>query len=298
MDKMHLLTINELEQEEIVAIWQRASNWQQGKLDHQPLINRFVANIFFESSTRTRFSFEIAAKKLGAYVLNFQKEISSQQKGEKLYDTLRTLKAQGAEAFVIRLTEEGLLGELAKDLKVPIINAGEGKLEHPTQALLDTYTILKYFPSIEGLNVAIIGDILHSRVANSNYYLLKKFKANLIFSGPDEFMNDRYEDVEYLPFEDALKKADVIIMLRVQLERHKGINFSAQEYHQKYGLTGQRLNLIKENAIILHPAPVNWGVEIAENLTRHPKIKIFEQINYGVFIRMAVLERAFNLLTK
>jgi len=259
-----------------------------------PYQDRFVANLFLEPSTRTRFSFEVAEKKLGAHPINFESGSSSLQKGESLLDTLRTLEAMGVEVAVIRLREEGLLEPLTKKLNIRIINAGEGKNEHPSQALLDLYTIKSYFKEIKGLNVAIIGDIAHSRVARSNYHLLKKMGANIFFSGPNDLMPKDLAGT-HLPINDAIANADVVMMLRVQYERlEQKLSLSQEEYNLEYGFTKGRLKLLQPHAIILHPAPVNRGVEMDDFVVEHSQTKVFEQIKNGVWIRMAIIERALG----
>lgn len=293
----NLLCTEELTTQEIEDIILRAQFFQNNK-DHlsstQLYKNKFVTNFFLEPSTRTRFSFEIAEKRLGCEVINFQSNDSSLKKGESLYDTLKTLEAQGIDVAVIRLCEEDMLEYLSKKLSLTIVNAGEGKKEHPTQALLDFYTIKKYFKEIKGLNVAIIGDIAHSRVARSNYNLLKKYGVNFIFGGPKELMVEDFEGT-YLPVDDAIKQADVVMMLRIQFERQNNNYISSnEEYNSKYGFTESRLKHLQSHAIILHPAPVNRGVEMDDVIVEHKQSKIFEQTSNGVWIRMAVIEKAIR----
>lgn len=294
----HLMDTKELSKWEIEDILERASYWEENwRAGDTPFAGKFVANLFFEPSTRTRFSFEVAEKKLGLHVLNFSAESSSTTKGESLYDTVKTLTSIGVEAVVIRHREPEEMLELVKQNPgCAIINAGTGKLAHPTQALLDLYTMKKHFGELSGLKVAIAGDITHSRVVRSNLWALEKFGAKVMLSGPDSMRDRELEQrAPYLPFEEAIREADVVMMLRVQLERHDEQLFStAEEYCRQYGLTLERLNLMKPEAIIMHPAPVNRGVEIADELVEHPRSKIFEQMSNGVFIRMAVLERAWG----
>ncbi len=294
----HLLSIGELEHQDIEELLNRARFYQSQSLYQSVLPatfqNRFVANLFLEPSTRTRFSFEVAEKRLGAQVLNFQANVSSLQKGETLYDTFKTLEAQGVDAVVIRLTEEGILKPLSQRLSLKIINAGEGKSEHPTQALLDLYTMKSYFNEIKGLRVAIVGDIKHSRVARSNTYLLQKLGAEIIYSGPQAFIANDLKGT-YLPINEAIKQADVVMMLRIQFERqNEGRITSTESYREEYGFTEERLKLLQPHAIILHPAPVNRGVEMDDIVVEHQQSKIFEQIHNGVWIRMATIERALG----
>ncbi|WP_420851032.1 aspartate carbamoyltransferase catalytic subunit [Paenibacillus alba] len=292
----HFLGLKGVSAGEITSILDRAVYWEQSptKVSNQ-FQGKFVSNLFFENSTRTRFSFELAQKRLGADVLNFSAAESSVQKGESIYDTVRTLESMGIDAGVIRLKPNGVLQELAEKIKIPLINAGDGNNEHPTQALLDFYTMRKQFGTIKGLTVSIIGDILHSRVARSNLWGLIALGAKVQFCAPPSMQAPELaEFAPYISFEEALK-ADVVMMLRVQLERHdKGIIRSAEEYREQYGLTVERASRMAPHAIIMHPAPVNRNVELDDELVEHEKSKIFTQIAHGVPIRMAVIERALS----
>ncbi|NOU68182.1 aspartate carbamoyltransferase catalytic subunit [Paenibacillus sp. LMG 31461] len=292
----HFLGLKGVSAEEITSILDRAAYWEQSpsKVNNQ-LHGKFVSNLFFENSTRTRFSFELAQKRLGADVLNFSSAESSVQKGESIYDTVRTLESMGIDAGVIRLKPNGVLQELAEKIKIPLINAGDGNNEHPTQALLDFYTMRKQFGAIKGLTVSIIGDILHSRVARSNLWGLIALGAKVQFCAPASMQAPELaEFAPYVNFEEALK-ADVVMMLRVQLERHDtGLIKSAEEYREQYGLTVERASRMAPHAIIMHPAPVNRNVELDDELVEHEKSKIFTQIAHGVPIRMAVIERALS----
>ncbi|MFD1955167.1 aspartate carbamoyltransferase catalytic subunit [Paenibacillus thailandensis] len=289
-----LLGLKELDKAEIESILNRAAYWEQHPSKvHAALSGKFIANMFFENSTRTRFSFEMAEKRLGAQVLNFTAAASSVEKGESIYDTVRTLESMGIDAGVIRLKPVGVLAELAEKIKVPLINAGDGNNEHPTQALLDLYTMRNHFGSLQGLTVTIVGDVMHSRVARSNAWALRKFGANVRFCSPPN-MRAPELDVPEVTMEEALK-SDVVMMLRVQLERHEGGKLkSAEEYRASYGLTAERASRIGSHAIIMHPAPVNRNVEIDSELVEHPQSRIFKQMENGVPIRMAVIERALG----
>ncbi|RUT36357.1 aspartate carbamoyltransferase catalytic subunit [Paenibacillus zeisoli] len=292
-----LLGLKEISREEISSILDRAAYWESQKEKMSPVLkNRFVANMFFENSTRTRFSFEMAQKRLGAQVLNFAAAASSVEKGESIYDTVRTLESMGIDAGVIRLKPIGLLAELAEKVSVPLVNAGDGNNEHPTQALLDLYTMKQQFGELKGLRVSIIGDILHSRVARSNLWALKKFGAHVKFCAPPSMQAPELaEHAPYVSIEEALK-ADVVMMLRVQLERHAvGVLKSAEQYRLHYGLTEERAAQLEPGAIIMHPAPVNRNVEIDDSLVESDKSRIFTQMSNGVPIRMAVMERAMKL---
>ncbi|PZD93867.1 aspartate carbamoyltransferase [Paenibacillus sambharensis] len=287
-----LLGLKDLSEEEIMSILDRARYWEEQPEKVQPVIpGKFVANMFFENSTRTRFSFEVAEKRLGAEVLNFSAAVSSVQKGESIYDTVRTLESMGIDAGVIRLKPIGVLAELAEKIRIPLINAGDGNNEHPTQALLDLYTMQKQFGSLRGLTVSIVGDILHSRVARSNLYALKKFGANVRFCAPPN-LEAAELDAPYVSFDEALR-SDVVMMLRVQLERHEGgMIRSAEDYREHYGLTVERMAKVQPHAIVMHPAPINRGVEIDDELVEHPQSRIFTQMSNGVPVRMAVIERS------
>lgn len=292
-----LLGLKELAASEIESILDRASYWDKQEEKLVPVLaSKFVANMFFENSTRTRFSFEMAEKRLGAEVLNFAAAASSVAKGESIYDTVRTLESMGIDAGVIRLKPEGVLAQLAEKVKVPLVNAGDGNNEHPTQALLDLYTMQQSFGSLKGLNVSIIGDIKHSRVARSNLWALQKLGANVTFCAPDMMKAPELEiHAPYISIDEALK-ADVVMMLRVQLERHdKGIDMKADEYRERFGLTVERAAKLNPSTIIMHPAPVNRNVEIDDAVVESPASRIFPQMSNGVPIRMAVMERALLL---
>lgn len=289
-----LLGLRELSKNEIEAILDRAAYWEAQPTKLNPVLKEhFVANMFFENSTRTRFSFEMAEKRLGAQVLNFAAAASSMEKGESIYDTVRTLESMGIDAGVIRLKPIGVLAELAQKVNVPLINAGDGNNEHPTQALLDLYTMRKQFGSLQGLQVSIIGDIQHSRVARSNLWALQKLGASVKFCAPAQLQAP--ELAAYAPYVsvDEALQADVVMMLRVQLERHEN-NLKPDDYREQYGLTVARAQQMKPHAIIMHPAPVNRNVEIDDELVESETSRIFPQMANGVPIRMAVIERALK----
>lgn len=292
----HLLGLRGVTAGEITSILNRASFWEQYPAKAtSSLQGKFVANMFFENSTRTRFSFELAQKRLGAQVLNFAAAASSVQKGESIYDTVRTLESMGIDAGIIRLKPQGVLQILAEKVKVPLINAGDGNNEHPTQALLDFYTMRKHFGELQGLTVSIIGDIKHSRVARSNLWGLKELGAKVQFCAPPNMQAPELSEfAPYVSMEEALL-ADVVMMLRVQLERHEdGLFSSAAEYREQYGLTVERAARMPAHSIIMHPAPVNRNVEIDDELVECERSKIFTQMGHGVPVRMAVIERALS----
>lgn len=260
------------------------------------LVGKTVLNLFFEPSTRTRTSFEIASKRLSADVVNIAIEHSSTKKGETLLDTALNLDAMGIDALIIRHNESGVPKFLAPHMKASIINAGDGTNEHPTQALVDALTIRHRKKKIEGLTVAICGDIAHSRVARSNIFLLNKLGAKIRIVAPSYFMTDNYEKLGVTAFEDfpaGVKDADVVMMLRIQHERmgHGEFAVSLKEYHQKYGLDHKKLAGAKPDVIVMHPGPVNREVEITNQLTDDPKFSVIrEQVSMGVAVRMAILE--------
>jgi aspartate carbamoyltransferase catalytic subunit len=256
-----------------------------------------IVNLFFEASTRTRTSFEIAAKRLGADAISITASTSSVSKGESLVDTLNTLGAMHPDAIVMRHAASGAPHFLARYLvETPIINAGDGTHEHPTQALLDARTILDRRPTLEGLRVAIIGDIAHSRVARSNMYLLSKFGAHIVLCGPASLLPPELEQLApgislTHKMEEAIRDADVIMMLRVQLERQHESAFSANEYFQFYGLRLEHMSLAKPDAIVMHPGPINRGREISSEVADSQRSVILNQVENGIAVRMAVLER-------
>ncbi|WP_144935897.1 aspartate carbamoyltransferase catalytic subunit [Paenibacillus sp. 32O-W] len=296
MTDKHLLGLKGMSESELESILDRAAYWEQyPQKVTQHLQGRFVANMFFENSTRTRFSFEVAEKRMGLEVLNFTAAVSSVQKGESIYDTVKTLESMGIDAGVIRLKPNGVLDELARHVRIPLINAGDGSNEHPTQALLDLYTMRKHFGAVRGLTVSIIGDIKHSRVARSNLWALGAMGARVKFCAPDAMQAP--ELAEYAPYVtmDEALQSDVVMMLRVQLERHEqGMLNSAEQYREGYGLTVERERKMKDHAIIMHPAPINRNVEIDDELVEHPRSKIFTQMSHGVPVRMAVIERSLT----
>jgi aspartate carbamoyltransferase catalytic subunit len=260
------------------------------------LRGKTVINLFFEASTRTRTSFELAAKRLSADAINISISTSSVTKGETLLDTAKNLDAMQPDAIVIRHGSAGAPHLLAKHSDAAVVNAGDGANEHPTQALLDAMTIRDRKGRIEDLNVAIIGDILHSRVARSNLYLLTKLGARVKVFGPrtllpPEFLGLVENNFEIAPrLENALENADVVMILRIQKERQDSAFFpSMKEYSIHYGLTQARLNLAKEDAIVLHPGPMNRGVEISSDIADSSRAFILNQVENGLAIRMAVL---------
>jgi aspartate carbamoyltransferase catalytic subunit len=295
-----LLGIEDLERPAIEAILDRAKSFQvqpgeaPKRLDK--LRGRMLVNLFFEASTRTRTSFEIAAKRLGADAVSITASGSSVSKGESLVDTLNTLGAMRPDAIVMRHAASGAPHFLARYLPTPIINAGDGTHEHPTQALLDARTILDRKPSLEKLRVAIIGDIAHSRVARSNILLLSRFGVDIVLCGPPSLLPPQLKDMApgvtlTWDIRQAIRDADVIMMLRVQLERQHEAPIPAGEYFQFYGLRLEHVALANPDVLVMHPGPINRGREIASEVADSQSSVILNQVENGVAVRMAVLER-------
>lgn len=292
-----LLGIKELSAAEIKLILDTASGFKdvlKRDIKKVPTLRgRTVVNLFFEPSTRTRTSFELAAKRLSTDVINFSVPTSSVVKGETLIDTALAVQALGADFMIIRHSSAGVPHLLAKNLRVSVVNAGDGMNEHPTQALLDAFTIREKKGRIKGLDIAIVGDIAHSRVAKSNIYCLKKSGAKLRLVGPPTLIPDGIgvlgKDV-YYNMEEGLKGVDVVMMLRIQMERQdKGFFPSTEEYFRNWGLSSERLSLAKKDAIVMHPGPMNRGIEIASDVADGASSVILEQVTNGIAVRMAVL---------
>lgn len=259
------------------------------------LKNRILANVFYEPSTRTRCSFEIAAKRLGAEVINFVPENSSVKKGETVYDTLKSLESLGVDGIVFRHADDHILEQLKPSLHLPLINAGAGKHEHPSQGLLDILTLSQEFGKLEGLKVAVCGDIKHSRVAGSLMVAAKIFNFKIYLCGPDSLIPDSDDThIEKADFDKILPEVDAVMMLRIQLERHENLDLDPKSYHHHFGMNQRRQLLMKKEAIILHPGPFNRGVEISDDMVEHSQSRIFKQMNNGVAARMAVLEWALS----
>lgn len=290
----HLLTAEALTDREVMGLIRRAGEFKQGAKWHPEERQYFATNLFFENSTRTHKSFEVAEKKLGLEVIEFEASRSSVQKGETLYDTVLTMSAIGVDVAVIRHGKENYYDELiqSKTIQCSIINGGDGSGQHPTQCLLDLMTIYEEFGGFEGLKVAIVGDITHSRVAKSNMQLLNRLGAEIYFSGPEEWYDHQFDVYgQYVPLDEIVEKVDVMMLLRVQHERHDGKeSFSKEGYHLEYGLTNERATRLQKHAIIMHPAPGNRDVELADELVESLQSRIVAQMSNGVFMRMAILE--------
>lgn len=289
-----MLTTADLTVEKINSLLIAADEFSKGKV-LKPTKEIYVSNLFFEDSTRTKTSFDIAERKLGLQVVPFDVTSSSVNKGESLYDTVKTLQSLGVNLLVIRHKQDQFYKEL-KEIDLPIINGGDGKGNHPSQTLLDLMTIHQEFGKFKGLKIGIVGDVKHSRVANSNAVALRKLGAKVYFSGPEKWFDEgAIINGTYLSIDDLIKEVDVLMLLRIQHERHdEKMKISLNNYHKKFGLTLEREKTMKKNAIIMHPAPINRGVEIHDDLVESPRSRIFQQMKNGVFARMAILKDALE----
>lgn len=286
----NLLTLDQFSNEEIFSLLQEAQAYRQGA-SFPNFTGKIACNLFFESSTRTQYSFSVAQERLGMRVLSFHPENSSLNKEESFYDTVKTFDSLGVDALVIRHKDNEYYNSLLGRIEAPILNGGDGTGNHPTQSLLDLLTIVQEFSKFKGLKVAIIGDIKHSRVAHTNYGVMKRLGMHPVVAGPREYIEEGGYEVEDI--DRAVATSDVVMMLRVQFERH-GLdeNFTKEEYHHLYGLTEKRVATMSSDAIIMHPAPVNRGIEIADSIVEHPQARIFTQMQNGVFVRIAALRHA------
>jgi len=297
LNRKDLLGIKELSVGEINLILDTAAGFKDvlGRdIKKVPTLRgKTAVNLFFEPSTRTRTSFELAAKRLSTDVINFSVPTSSVVKGESLIDTALTVQALGADFIIIRHSSSGVPHLLAKKLVASVINAGDGTNEHPTQALLDAFTIKEKKGKIERLKIAIVGDIIHSRVAKSNIYSLTKLGARVRLIGPPTLIPKEIEGLGVDVFHDmehGMKDVDVVMMLRIQMERQgKGFFPSTEEYFKNWGLTLERLSLAKDDVIVMHPGPMNRGIEITSEIADGPKSVILDQVTNGIAVRMAVM---------
>ncbi|MFO0753401.1 MAG: aspartate carbamoyltransferase catalytic subunit [Thermodesulfovibrionales bacterium] len=296
--KKDLVGIKELSRETIRTVLDTASSFKdviRRDIKKVPALRgKTVVNLFFEPSTRTKTSFELAEKRLSTDVLNFSVPTSSVVKGESLIDTVRTIEAYGVDFIVIRHASSGVPHFIARNVEASVINAGDGTNEHPTQALLDAFSIVEKKGSLDGLTVALVGDILHSRVAKSNIYLLSKFDVKIRLIGPPPLippLSGMQGGVEvYHDMDKGLRNADVVMMLRIQTERQsRGFFPSLREYSMYWGLDAERLALAEGNAIVMHPGPMNRGTEISSGVADSPQSVILDQVTNGIAVRMAVL---------
>lgn len=293
----HLLGIQDLNPSEILTILDTAESLSEistREVKKVPTLRgKTIINLFFEPSTRTRSSFELAAKRLSSDIINFSLQASSVVKGETLKDTVLNLEAMAPDAIIVRHSSSGAPHFIASFCRSHIINAGDGAHEHPTQALLDAFTIRQVKKTLKNLKVAIVGDILHSRVARSNLFLLNKMGAIVFLAGPPALLPREFRrfgaQITHR-FEEALEDADVVMMLRIQRERQKANFFpSLREYRNLYCLTEERLSLAKKDVIIMHPGPINRGIEISSDVADSAKSVILKQVENGISVRMAVL---------
>ena len=286
----------DLSREKINRLLLEAEEFANGKVS-KAKGEIYVSNLFFEDSTRTKTSFDVAQRKLGLQVIPFDISASSINKGESLYDTVKTLKSLGIDLCVIRHKKDKFYDEL-KDIDLSIINGGDGTGNHPSQNILDLMTIQQEFGKFKGLKIGIVGDVKHSRVANSNAEVLRKLGAKVYFSGPEQWFDEgTIINGTYLSIDDLIKEVDVLMLLRIQHERHESdekLKFSNEKYHKKFGLTIEREQKMKKNAIIMHPAPINRGVEIDDELVECKRSRIFKQMENGVFARMAIIKTALE----
>lgn len=285
----NFLTLDDLSEKEILNLVKDALLFKKNEMECD-LKGKIIANMFFESSTRTQYSFNTAEEKLGMKVITFNPATSSLNKGESFYDTVKTFESFGIDGMVIRHTNNEYYKEL-KDIKSVLINAGDGTGNHPSQSLLDLVTIYEQFNKFDNLNIAIVGDILHSRVAHGNLKVMERLGMNTYISGPKEFMDN---SSKFIPFKDAITEMDIIMLLRIQRERNAVKSMSDSEYLENYGLTMDKVNAMKKDAIIMHPAPFNRNVEIADDVVECPKSKIFTQMNNGVYARCSILNHCFK----
>ncbi|WP_312763261.1 aspartate carbamoyltransferase catalytic subunit [Epilithonimonas sp.] len=285
-----MIKLSRVSTDSIEKILKEAQAFSEGKISKIEG-DVFAANLFFENSTRTKTSFEVAEKKLGLQVIDFEADKSSIAKGETLLDTIKTLEAIGVEVAAIRHSETRYYDAL-KDTKLSIVNAGDGTGHHPSQAILDAMTIIQEFGKIEGLKIGIVGDVKHSRVANSDAGLFRRLGAKVYFSGPEFWFDEgMLVNGTYMQFDDLVKEVDVLILLRIQHERHeRNFHFKSEDYLKKFGLTKEREAKMKPTSIIMHPAPINRGVEIDSELVECERSRIFKQMQNGVFARMAILK--------
>ncbi len=291
-----MLRTADLSVEKINNLLQEADEFSKGKV-LKATKEIYVSNLFFEDSTRTKTSFDVAERKLGLNVVHFDISASSVNKGESLYDTVKTLKSLGIDLCVIRHKKEKFYDEF-KDIDIAVINGGDGTGNHPSQNILDLMTIQQEFGKFKGLKVGIVGDVKHSRVANSNAEVLRKLGAKVYFSGPEQWFDEgTIINGTYLNIDDLIKEVDVLMLLRIQHERHDSdekLKLSSDKYHRQFGLTTEREKAMKKEAIIMHPAPINRGVEIADELVECKRSRIFKQMENGVFARMAILKTALE----
>ncbi len=284
----HLIETGDFTKHEIESLFCDAHSFGDGRF-YRMLQERIIITLFFENSTRTKSSFEIAAKRLGAEIVHFDVSKSSTKKGESLADTIATLDAMRADIMILRHERDGVPRMLSKQVNCSVVNAGDGRFSHPTQALLDLFTLTKHFGNVDGKKIAIVGDIKNSRVANANITLLQRFGMDVTLVAPDYFLPKT--DLQTTQnIEEVIDSVDAIMSLRTQQERHeKSTNYRLDEYAKKYCLTKKLIG--DRDLIILHPGPVNRNIDIDDELLLDPRCKVLEQVKNGVDIRMAVLKK-------
>ena len=293
----HLLDIKDLSRKEIETILERARWYKSLKVYPKTLEGKFVLTAFFEPSTRTKVSFQKAAMNLGANVIDFAPESSSLLKGETDLDTILTLNMMDFDCLVVRIRRNGAPKEFSKYVKMPVVNAGDGTNEHPTQALLDAMTMVEHFNTLK-LKVAIVGDIVHSRVARSLTELLNKFGAEVRMVGPKGFVPESFEGVSLITndLEEAIHDVDVIYALRIQKERLEESYPNVDDFFRTMQINSKTIELAPKHAVLMHPGPFNRNVEVSDDVVYSERSKILEQVKNGVFVRMAVLEFAMGVI--
>ncbi len=305
----HLLSINDLSEREIYKIFEYASQFEEVLNRPIPIVpslrGKTLLTLFYEPSTRTQISFTLAGKRLSCDVVNLSFSTSSLRKGESLLDTVKNIVKMKVEGIIIRHSVAGVPHFLAHHLdneNIFVINAGDGINEHPTQALLDAYTIYKKFKNLKNLKILIIGDIKHSRVAHSDILIFKKLGCEVYVSCPYSFLPIEFEKTDIphiINFREKLDSFDCVIVLRIQRERHEiGYLSSLREYHLLYGIKKEDVNKMKKNALLMHPGPVNWGVELSYDVLEDKRCVILDQVFNGVAIRMAVIFSLFQFQGK
>lgn len=282
----NLYHLDDFSKEDIIKIIKRALEFKNGLI--KDYSNKKVANIFYEPSTRTHYSFVMAQQNLNMKVTSVNVETSSAKKNESLYDMIKTFEAIGYDLVVIRHSQNEYYKQLDK-IKIPIISGGDGTLNHPSQSLLDLMSIYEKYETFDNLKITIIGDIKHSRVAHTNIKIMKKLGMDVSISGPKQFDD---QSATYISYDQAIKQSDIIMLLRVQFERHTQSNIDNDTYFKEYGLKMSDVSKMKDNAIIMHPAPINRNIEIADDVVECDKSIIFKQMTNGVYMRMAIIERA------
>lgn len=286
----NIFKLSDLSTAEIISLLDLAEEFKSGKKVNYNG-EKIVANLFFEPSTRTHYSFDTAALKLNCKTINFDAGNSSIKKGETLYDTIKTFEMFGVDCLIIRATENEYFNQLS-NIKIPILNAGDGTGNHPSQSLLDLLTIRQEFGRFQGLKVAIVGDIRHSRVAHTNIEVMERLGMTVYTSGPEEFKESQYQ---FKKLDDIIEEVDIVMLLRIQNERlEKDFTMTPEEYNKNYGLNLSRVSRMKEKSIIMHPAPFNRNVEITDEIVECEKSRIFKQVQNGVYIRMAMIDTVLS----